>query len=275
MALTFITVNSSNNAVVFAGGYSIPFFPNPSYFTTIVDDTDSYVQDLINNVNSYTFDVVMAGKSYINASYDGTNVKGILVNPPATLPTQANISLLGQVYQVEITNNQFTFPVTIHPAVSIQRITASVKVDGFPFTTLEIAGSNGNIQSQIYKDINNVYQIVPLYGADLATYWQNNLVDMSYSNVDLATADGIAIHTLFHYVLPALNLTLTSGEQAGLAEIQNNLLPSLATNLSNISDGTNLDIHYNSYKFHTQQAKQAMDKYVADRIEISKYTTLK
>jgi hypothetical protein len=275
MSLTFITVNAKTNQVVFAGGYSVPFFPNPDLFTTFADDTDSGIKDLINNVNSHTFDQIMTGKPYISVYYDGTNVIGTLVNPPSTVSTQATVSVLGQTCQVDIVNNQFTFPVTLHLAVAIVRVTLSVKVEGFPFTTIEIGGSNGNIEATIYQDSSGVYKIVPAKASDLAAYWQNSMVDMSYSNVDLATADGIAIHTLFHYVLPALNLTLTASEQAGLTEIQNNLLPSLATNLSNITDGTNFDIHYNSYKLHTQQAKSAMDKYVADRIEISKYTTLK
>lgn len=268
MALTFITVNAKTSAVIFAGGYSVPFYPNRDLFTTFADDTDSGIKDLIANVNSHTFDVVMAGKPYISVFYDGTNINGALVNGSGN---QASVSLLGQAYQVDITNNQFAFPVSVHPAVGHQRITASVRVDGFPFTTLEIAGSNGNVESQIYKDINNVYQIVPLNSADLANYWQNSLVDMSWSNVDLATADEIAIHTLFQHVLPALNLTLSPQEEAAIVEIQNNLLPSYSTTLANLAD----NLHYNSYKFHTQQGKQAMDKYVTDRTEISKYTTLK
>lgn len=272
MALTFITVKQD---VVIGANIYIPVIPDRQAFTSVLDDTDNGVKDLLSNVNSHTYSEIMTGKPYLTVTYDGTNVTGVLNNAPSSVPIQATISILGKSYQVSITNNQFTFPINLHPATNDQHLTLNIRVDGFPYTFIEISGRNNNVDCVIYQDSNGVYQIVPAKASDLAAYWQNSLVDMSYSNVDLATADGIALHTLFKYVLPALNLTLTAQEQTGLAEIQNNLLPSLATNLSNISDGTNLDIHYNSYKSHTQQAKQAMDKYVADRVEISKYITLK
>lgn len=274
MALAFITVNAQTNTVVGANIY-IPVIPDKNCFTSVLDDTDTGVKDLLVNVNSHLFSDIMTAKPYISSTYDGTTVIGVLINAPSPLPTQATISLLGNSYQVIITNNQFTFPITIHPAVADTRLTLNIRVDGFPYTFMEIGGRNSNVESQIYQDSNGVYQVIPAKNADLANYWQNSLVDMSWSNVDLATADGIAIHTLFNYVLPSLNLTLTPQEESAIVEIQNNLLPSIATNLSNISDGTNVDLHYNSYKLHTQQAKTAMGKYVADRVEISKYITLK
>lgn len=276
MALTFITVNAHTNNVVNAVGHSVPFFPDPNLFTTFADDTDNGIKDLINNVNSHSFDSVMTGKQYINAYYDGTNVKGTLLNVPSSVPSAATISILGQSYQTQIVNNQILFPINIHPAVAITRITVSIKVDGFPFTTLEIAGSNGNIETQIYQDSNEIYHIVPLKSSELANYWQNNFVDMTWSQADFATIDGLLVHTLFHYVLPNMNLNLTVAEQNGLTDIQNTVLPVIPSTLANIiPDGVNADIHYNSYRYHMQQAKQAMDKYVEDRIEISKYTTLK
>jgi hypothetical protein len=272
MSLAFITVK--NNAVIGANIY-IPVIPDRNAFTVVLDDTDNGVKDLLSDVNSHLFSDVMGSKPYLTATYDGINVTGALVNAPSSVPSQVAISLIGQIHQVPITNGQFTFPINLHPAVTDQHLTLNIRVDGFPYTFMEIAGRNSNVENTIYQDTNGVNQVVPVKNADLANYWQNNLVDMSWSSVDLATADGIAIHTLFHYVLPALNLTLTASEQAGLIEIQNNLLPSLSTTLANVSDGTNLDIHYNSYKLHTQQAKIAMDRYVADRMEISKYITLK
>jgi hypothetical protein len=275
MALAFVTVNSTNNAVVFAGS-NLPFQPNRSYFTTIADDADPYIKDLLSNVNAHTFDIVMTGKPYVVSFYDGANLHINLMNPPATVPTTASVSFLGQAFSTSIVNNASTFPITIHPAVSEQRVTASVKIDGFPLTSIELAGSNGNAPSQVYRDSNNVCQIVPQNNSDLANYWQNNFVDMAWSEADLATITGLLAHTLFHYVLPNMNLTLTTAEQNGLKDVQNNILPSIASNLTNIiPDGVTDDIHYNSYKLHVQQAKQAMDKYVADRVEISKYITLK
>ena len=268
MSLAFITVK--NDAVIGANQY-IPVTPDRNAFTVVLDDTDNGVKDLLANVNSHQFSEIMTGKPYITAIYDGTNVTGTLVNGTAT---QATISILEQAYQVAVTNGQFTFPITLHPAVTDQHLTLNIRVDGFPYTFMEIGGRNSNVETAIYQDASGVYQVVPSKSADLANYWQNNLVDMSWSNVDLATADGIAIHTLFNYVLPSLNLTLTPQEEQAITEIQNNLLPYIATNLGNISDGTNTDIHYASYKMHTQQAKTAMEKYVADRIEISKYIVL-
>jgi hypothetical protein len=262
MALSFITVK--NDTITEKNMY-IPVIIDRNAFTAVLDDTDL-------SVSSASFSGVMGTKPYVTVSYDGTNVNGIVVNSTAT---QAELSINGQSYQVPITNNVFIFPFNIHAALADIRLTLNIRVDGCPYTFIELSGRNSNIETALYKDANGVYQAVPSKSADLASYWQNNLVDMSFSNVDLATADGIAIHTLFNYVLPALNLTLTTAEQAGLDEVKNNLLPSLSTNLSNISDSTNTDIHYASYKLHIQQAKIAMDKYVADRVEISKYITLK
>lgn len=266
MSLAFITVK--NDAVIGANIY-IPVIPDKNAFTAVLDDTDAGVKDLLVDINSHKYSEIMSAKPYITAVYDGTNVTGTLVNGTAS---QATISILEQSYQVSITNGQFTFPITLHPALSDTHLTLSIRVDGCPYVLMEIAGRNSNVECAIYQDTNGVYQVVPAKASDLAFYWQNSLVDMSYSAVDLATADEIAIGVLFDKVLPALNLTLTAEEESAIVEIQNNLLPSYSTRLSNLSDG---NIHYESYKLHTQQGKQAMDKYVTDRMEISKYITLK
>jgi hypothetical protein len=231
------------------------------------------IKDLIFNINSHSFDEVMVNKPYINVSYDGTNLIGNLMNASSN-PTQATISILDKTYQVAIVNNSFTLPVKFHPSIAQVKVSLSIRIDGFPLTMIEIGGNNGSISVAIYQDSNGIYQIAPTKSIDLANYYQNSLVDMSFANVDLATADGIVMHTLFHYVIPALNLTLTQQEQDAITEIQNNLLPSIPTNLGNLINGANLDLHYLSYKTHIQQAKEAMDKYIADRIEISKYITL-
>jgi hypothetical protein len=265
MALAFITVK--NDSVIGANQY-IPVIPDRESYTAVLDDTDNGVKDLLVNVNSHVFSEIMGVKLYISATYDGSNVKGTLVNGSAT---QATVSILGQSYQVSIVDGQFTFPVRLHPAVLDQHLTLNIRVDGFPYTFMEIAGRNSNVEITLYQDVNGVYNVIPAKSADLANYWQNSLVDMSYSYVDLATADELALHTLFNKVLPVLNLTLTPEEEAAIVEIQNNLLPLFSTTLANL----NGNLHYGSYKLHTQQGQQAMEKYVADRIEISKYIALK
>jgi hypothetical protein len=265
LALAFITVK--NDTVIGANQY-IPVIPDREAFTAVLDDTDNGVKDLFTNVNSHLFSEIMGAKPYITATYDGANVKGTLVNGAAT---QATISILEQSYQVDIVDGGFTFPIKLHLAVLDQHLTLNIRVDGFPYTFMEIAGRNSNVELSVYQNVNGVYNVVPSKSADLANYWQNSLVDMSYSYVDLATADELALHTLFNKVLPVLNLTLTPEEEAAIVEIQNNLLPLFSTTLVNL----NGNLHYGSYKLHTQQGQQAMEKYVADRIEISKYVTLK
>lgn len=265
MALTFITVK--NNAVTEANIY-IPVIIDRNAFTSVLDDTDSGVKDLLSNVNSHLFSDVMGNKPYLTVSYDGSNVVGTVVNSTAT---QAILSVNGQSYQVAITNNQFTFPISLHPAVTDMKLTLNIRVDGCPYTFIEIGGRNSNVEVAFYQDTNGAHQVVPAKASDLASYWQNNLVDMSYSAVDLATADEIAIGVLFNKVIPVLNLTLTTDEESAIVEIQNNLLPLFSTTLANL----NGNLHYGSYKLHTQQGQQAMEKYVADRVEISKYITLK
>jgi hypothetical protein len=265
MALAFITVK--NDSVIGANQY-IPVIPDREAFTAVLDDTDNGVKDLFMNVNSHVFSEIMGVKPYVTATYDGLNVNGTLVNGTST---QATISLLSQSYQVDIVGGQFTFPIKLHQAVLDQHLTLNIRVDGVPYTFMEIAGRNSNVELTIYQDTNGVYNVVPSKAADLANYWQNSLVDMSYSYVDLATADELALHTLFNKVLPVLNLTLTPEEEAAILEIQNNLIPLFSTTIENL----NGNLHYGSYKLHTQQGQQAMEKYIADRIEISKYFTLK
>lgn len=275
MALTFITVNSANNVVVNAANY-MPIIQNYNYYTTILDDTDNGVKELLANVNSHLFSEIMTGKPYISLNYDGTNVKGSLVNPPTTSPTQANISLLGQVYQVPIINNQITFPITIHAAISNQRIPLTVRVDGFPYVSMEIGGNLISTEIQIYQDSSNIYHIVPVKSTDLATYWTSQSVDTAWEMADLAMVTGLTAHLLFHYVLPSLNLTLTSDEQNGISDFQMNILPNIVSTLANIAPiGQQNDIHYASYKAHIAQAKTAMDNYITDRNKILQYTTLK
>jgi hypothetical protein len=271
LSLVFLNVNTSTNAVNYASYGNPNHLADHNAFITLVDDTDNGVKDLLLNPSSHSFLDVIGSKPYMSASYDGSNVI-ITLNNTNTSPTEANISIIGVVYQFPITNNQIAIPITVHPLLQTQRITVTSIVDGFPYTAIEVGGTGSSVETQVYKDINGLLQVVPVKSADLALYWQNSLVDMSFSNVDLATADEIAIGVLFNKVIPTLNLTLTSEEEAAISEIQNNLLPSFSTTLANLANG---NLHYNSYKLHSQQAKTAMDKYVADKIEISKYVELK
>lgn len=274
MSITFITANAHNNNIMYCG-VSIPFFPDHNTFTTIVDDTDLGIADLINNVNSHKFDEVMIGKPYINVYYDEIQIIGTIMNT-STMPTEVTISMLGISCKCPIINGQFIFPITFHPSVVDRRINVTLKIEGFPYTCLEIGGSNGNIETQIYQDSTGKYHVVPLKSTDLANYWQNKLVDPTWSQVDLATITGLVAHTLFNYVLPNLQLNLTPEEQSGLLDIQNTILPSIASTLENIKpNDADIEIHYASYRYHMQKGKQAMDNYVVDRNEISKYTTLK
>jgi hypothetical protein len=258
MALAFITVK---NGVVIENNIYIPVIIDRNAFTVTLDDTD-----LPDNTN--LFSEVMGSKPYVTATYDGSNVVGVVYNSTSN---QVSLSINGQSYQVSVINNQFTFPFNLHSSVLDQRLTVNVIAEGCPYLFIEIGGRNNNVETTIYQDVNGVYQVVPAKSADLANYWQNSLVDMSYSYVDLATADELALHTLFNKVLPALNLTLTPEEEAAIVEIQNNLIPLFSTTIENL----NGNLHYGSYKLHTQQGQQAMEKYIADRIEISKYFTLK
>jgi hypothetical protein len=81
LALAFITVK--NDAVIGANQY-IPVIPDREAFTAVLDDTDNGVKDLFTNVNSHVFSEIMGAKPYISATYDGSNVKGMLVNGTAT-----------------------------------------------------------------------------------------------------------------------------------------------------------------------------------------------
>lgn len=270
MAIVFISANAQNNNVVGVNQF-IPCYPDHNVFTTFADNSDVLVKDLMSNIYAHSFSEVKAGKPFINMFYDGTNVIGTLVNGVAT---EATLSVMGKAIQVPIVNGQFTSPITVHEAVKNQRISVSVIADGFPHTTIEVGGANTDIPVQIYQNTSGVYNVVPLKNIDLANYWQNSLVDMQWGQADLATITGLLAHTLFHYVLPSMNLTLTAEEQNGLNDIQTNVLPVLPSTLANVNpDNVNVDIHYNSYKYHIAQAKQAMDRYVADRVEIEKYTT--
>lgn len=244
-------------------------------FTTIIDDSETGVKDLLTDIGSLKFNELIGEQLYINAFYDGTKIVANLLNNPNNVTT-ATISLLGNIYSVNVVDNQINFPIVIHPSVADMRLNATVKAEGFHFSTLEIGGSSGIEECQVYFDGNGVYNVVPTKNYTLAQYHQNKEIDMSWSTVDLATIDGLLVHTLFNYVLPNITLTLTEEEQNGLNEIKNNLLPLIPTTLSNVAtDGTKLDLHYASYRYHMQQGKTAMDKYVADMQEITKHVTLK
>lgn len=275
MAIQFISVNASTNDVKYIGG-SMPFMIDKNVFTTMVDDSDTGIKDLLSDMSSHKFNDLMGTKPYITANYNGTQLIANIINNP-NVSTVATVSMLGNTYACQIVDNQIVVPISIHPCVANVRLNATINVDGIPFSTIELGGSGANVESQIYFDGNSVYNVVPAKSSDLGSYWQSNLVDLSSVNVDLATITGILAHTLFNYVLPNMtNLTLTTEEQNGLNEIKTNLLPLIPTILSNISpDGSTLDLHYASYRYHSNQAKQAIDNYMSDRNKITQYVTLK
>lgn len=275
MSLTFVTVNALTNSVLFCGN-NVHFPYDHNSFTTILDDTDNGVKDLIANVNSHKFNDIMVGKPYITATYDGSNIVANLINPPASVPTQSTISILGTSYTCSIANNQIIFPIDFHPSVAQNRVNAVVKVDGLPYVYLEIGGNFGNTEIQVYTDSNGGHHVVPLKSSDLAAYWQNSKVDMTWSQADLATITGLLTEILIQHVIPALNLTLTEDEKNGITDMQATILPSIVSNLATIAPLNGVkDIHYLSYKSHLIEAKTAMDSYKIDRDEIMKYTTLK
>lgn len=276
MALTFITANAQTSAVLYCGSH--PFFPpDHNSFTTILDDADTGVKDLLANINSHTFDNVMTDKPYIKAFYDGSYITVTLVNPPATVPEAATLSILGTAYILTIdTDYTVKLPIIVHPSVAQSRINVSIKVEGFPITYLEIGGNSGSAETQMYQDNNANLHVVPLNNIDLANYWTNTIVDTKWNTADVATITGLLAHTLFHYVIPALNLTLTEDEQNALSDIQTNIIPSIVSTLGTVKPviGTE-DLHYMSYKGHLAQAKVALNNYINDKDEILKYTSMK
>lgn len=277
MSLYFISVNTPSNVVAYIG-QGMPTIANSNVFTTVVDDSDFGVKDLLLDMHSHKFNEIMTGKQYVDVYYDGTSIIGTLKNVDFNFPSKAKISLFGTDYECSINADYvFSFPVSIHPAIKEKRVNVAIKVDGFPFTSLEIGGSNENTKAITFLDENGVYNVTPSDSVTLASYWQNNLVDLSWSAVDLATVSGLLAHCVFHYILPNMsNLNLSVEEQNGLLELQNNLLPIIPTTLSTIApSGTVADIHYASYRHHLEQANQAITKYIEDKNKISKYYSLK
>lgn len=269
MSLVFINANGHTNNVNYAG-YGQPYLCDHNAFTVIADDTDTGIKDLMADVNSHTFDSVMGVNPYLRAHYDESNIFVSLVNGTGTKIT---FSVLGVAYQADIADGQATFPIKVHPACSAQKLTVSIRVDGFPFTSVEIGGNGSAVEAQIYQDSTGMYNVVPVKSADLANYWTASSMDTSWMIADLATITGLNAYVLFNYVLPALNLTLTADEQTALTDIQSNVVPNIVTTLASAGQGN--DIHYLSYKEHISQAKTAMDNYTNDRNEIMKYITLK
>jgi hypothetical protein len=270
--LVFLNVDYASNSVIYAG-YSPPWQDNHNAYTTILDDTHAGVKDLISNVSSHTFDSIIGTTPYIKANYDGANINVNVINGTASTVT---LSILGNTYTATVINGTVAFPIAVHPSVSSARIPVSILVDGFPHTSIEIGGSNGNTSVQMYQDVNGIYNVVPANSTDLANYHTAKSMDTNWMIPDLGTITGLNAHVLFHYVLPALNLQLTADEQNGLSDIKTNILPSIVSTLANIAPvGHENDIHYASYKYHIAQAKTAMDSYTNDRNEIMKYTTLK
>jgi hypothetical protein len=274
MSLQFISVNTPSNIIAYIGSGN-PVITSHSVFTTMVDDSDFGIKDLLIDKSSHKFDEIMAGKPYVDVYYDGTNIVGTLMNVDFNFPSVVKVSLFGGSYDCEVNGDyKFVFPVSIHPAISEKRVNVAIKAEGFPPTSIEIGGSNDGAEAITFLDEDGVYNVTPSNSGELASYWQNKLVDLQWSAVDLATITGLLAHTMFTYVLPNMEqLNLTVEEQNGLKELQTNLLPLIATNLSTVApDENTMDIHYASYRYHLYQANEAIKKYIEDKTKISKYS---
>jgi hypothetical protein len=251
-------------------------------FCTVLDSTDNGVKDLLSDISSHTFDSIMTGRQYVSVSYDNTNLVGNIINPSTNPPTSVNVSVSDQVINVPVINNSFTLPITVHDAVSQQKLEISINTDGCPPCYIEIGESNGNIPVQMYQDANGTYHLTTNTNEDLALYWQNKFVNSAWDTADIATALGILMDAVFGKIIPQMQnasyapLSLSTAETSGLNDIKTNILSQIASKLDNIlPDGVTPDVHYSSYRAHIANANSAMSNYVSDRTEILKYTTLK
>lgn len=287
MALVFLNVGGNTGTVFFAGFGQPNWLVDHGSFTVTADDSTPTVKDLMSNVNAHTYDAVMGTQPYLTATYNNADIIVTLHNAPVTPPTTATFSVLGNTYTETIANGQATFPITLHPAVSNQRVTVAIMVDGFTNIYVDAGGQGSNVEATSYQDASGIVHIAPSHNADLASYWQAQAMNPVWSQSDLATITGLNAYVLFHYVLPALTngtytpITLSADEQSGLADIQTHILPNIPSVLSVLtpvppSGGTQtFDVHYSSFRAHLQSAKTAMDSYVADRLAITQHVQLK
>lgn len=275
MAICYVTGNIPTDTVVQATEYP-PIITDPNSFTVLLDDSDQMVKDVMADTTTHKFSEVMTGKPYVKLQYNGANLIITLINPPTTVPTSVTMSVLGQSVTVNLTSGQTTVPFTIHPSVPRQRVQITVNTDGFPYSYIDIAGAYRDVTVQAYKDTNGTYNIVPVNAIDLANYYTQKDVDTKWSDADFKTVTDFLVDAVFNVILPSLNVTLTTEQTNGLNDIKANVVPYLNSTLATINPtGTQSEMHYASYQYHNEQAKSAMDSYVSDKTEITKYTTLK
>lgn len=173
---------------------------------------------------------------------------------------------------------QVTTPATVNVDLhqSLGTVHVPIVGSGQGLVTREtFIGGNTTGATQIYQPTTGNLKIAPSQKAYLQAYYAN-ILPPTQSMADLATLVGMAVHTIYDRILPALTsgatplLTLTGDEENGRTDLVTNVLNNVKTTLSNAAPvpatgvAQTYDLHYGSVRNNYPTVAEAFDDYVDD-----------
>ncbi len=214
----------------------------------------------------FTVAVAQASNSY--------TLTAMLNNPPATAPTDATFTILGQVYTETLTNGQATLTLDVHPSVANQQVQISVGATGCVSGTSMIGSIAPSTTLQVYTPTGGNPTVAPTSLAYLESYYAS-VIDPQTLFADIGTAVGMLMHTLYSKVLPALTqatytpITLDVNETNAHADVVANVLPNIFTTLENAyPSGGSKSVQYAKYATDQSIANQSFAAYMQDMATI-------
>lgn len=213
----------------------------------------------------------------VSASVTGSTatLTATLNDPPSTPPTSVTFTVAGNTFTAPLSSGTATLTVDVHPSVAPFAVPVSVAATGVVEASVTFGGAaQAPVQLQCVPLVGGTVPTVTPCGAGSEAFLQGfyaSGISPSRQPGDIATADSLALQTLFGRVIPALTggasplLTLTTDEQNAVNDVVANLLPALPIDLANAypSGGTKAQ-PYAQYVTDQQAAAQAFAAYAGD-----------
>lgn len=186
-----------------------------------------------------------------------------LNNPPSTPPTSATFAVAGGTIIADMTSDQATATVQVHPTVAMLAISVTVSATGTVSGSTTIGGTTTPpIGLQLLPATSSAPALVAPTGPGSKAYGrafylgvssQTQIEVLTEALQDLYSADSLALNTIFasNGILAALTsgasplMTLTADEQNAWTDFQTNVLGSMPVTLANAypSGGTRLPLY--------------------------------
>lgn len=249
-------------------------WPNPPATLTVI----SFPQDTApaNVVMAYTYpnrflvqNGALVEQPYFSVSAQVSSGQATLTatlnNPPATPPTSATFTVLGQSISATLTNNVATLTLAIHPSVMTQQVQASVSAAGCAQATVALGGTGITFPLQAYKDSSGNWHIAPTQKAVLQGYYASLVPQQEVAANTLVAVSLLADFVFDVLATPAVVSALSPNQQNAINDFKANILPNLPITSANAyPSGGPKEIHYANFEANMPKYAESVTGYNAD-----------